>query len=111
MTDLYDASRLVHATPITVTLHTRTAAGVTSSQVVPYVHKQAETLDNATTAPAVTESETTIFRLWAIELAGTVPRKGFRIELADGTFYSVTKVETLSKGRSFRCHARKDKPT
>src|SRR4051812_14528624 len=97
----------VAANLIGVTLTVRSPDGTTTDQAVNCVHKQPDTLDNTVGGtPAVMEAEVTTFRMWAVRLAGTVPRKGFKITLEDGTRYSITRVETLTHGRSFRCRAR-----
>jgi len=106
-----DAGRLLIPDPVTVTLHTRNADGVEASQTVLYVQEQAEDRNVATTSPAITEATDTRFHLWAIELNGTVPLKGFKIEKADGSFYTIVRVERLAHGRRFRCHCKKDRPT
>lgn len=94
---LYDDSAVIDDTE-TVTLYD--ADG--DSQTVNLVLKRDATLEDFADEPALLEQQTTAFHLWAENLAGAVPAKGWKVRRADDSVWHVTRVQTLDQGRRYR---------
>lgn len=102
----FDESRLYLMDPITVTL-TRPGTGQTAT--ANYVQERTEARTESG-GVAVLESVDATFNVWAVETGalGEV-MKGDKVAKADGSVYTVVKVEKLAHGRRFRCGAKKDR--
>src|SRR5262245_12269807 len=101
----YSRSRLLNPNPLTVTLIQQNG----SQQTVEHVFKRDEDLEAAADYDVIAEQQTTVSHLGAADLAGTVPRKGMRIQLSDDSVYRITSVGTHNHGARFRCPAQKER--
>ena len=105
-TTLCDGMRFVFANPVTVTL-TRpktpwaAAASVTVNQVQMQSARQGVADDPM---GGDLDGDRRTFRLWLVECQGLPPSSDYEITAPDGSVWTVKQMDTLCKGREFRCH-------
>jgi hypothetical protein len=104
----FDESRLYLPDPLTVTL-TRPASYSGGGQVnLTVLYVQEQPLEEQSVASPMgagsLEGTKTRFRMWLVECLSLPPHRGYLIRKADASVWHVDRVETLCKGRQFRCH-------
>jgi hypothetical protein len=87
-----------------VTLHVKASGALTPIVAQPALRRAASAQDLAS-EPALLEKTMTVFHLWAENLpdGAAAPKKGDKVEEADGTTWTVRSVESQCMGQRFRC--------
>ena len=103
---LADSMRLVQADPVVVTLtRPKTPWAAAASVSVANVQVQSARQDVADDPlGGDLDGDRRTFRLWLVECQGLPPSSDYEIAMSDGSVWTVKQMDTLCKGREYRCH-------